>query len=267
VVWTTAPTVQAALDAFGVRSQGAFISVSRASRIPHDGLALQVRTPRTVTVLADGQRQDVVTTASTFGDVLKESGLEVRDRDRVSVRLADLPTPDAVVSITRVEGRAGVRSDPIPFKTITRKDSSRLKGTRSVVQSGRPGVLEVRYENVYFDGTKTSTRTLAKKVKVKPINRIVEVGTASIPKAPRDVASLNWKALAQCESTGRPTVVSPNGLYYGLYQFLPATWRAVGGTGLPSEASPAEQTYRAQRLYQVANWRTQWPVCGVRLFS
>ncbi|MDD9207635.1 ubiquitin-like domain-containing protein [Georgenia sp. 10Sc9-8] len=70
-----------------------------------------------------------------------------------------------------------------------------------------------------------------------------------------------WAKLAQCESGGDPTVVSANGLYYGLYQFTVGTWQSVGGTGLPSQASPAEQTKRAQMLQQRSGWG-QWPHCS-----
>ena len=55
--------------------------------------------------------------------------------------------------------------------------------------------------------------------------------------------------------------MSPNGRYHGLYQFSVATWAGVGGSGLPSQASPAEQTQRAQALYNKAG-RGQWPTCG-----
>lgn len=72
--------------------------------------------------------------------------------------------------------------------------------------------------------------------------------------------------LAQCESGGNPHTVSPNGTYYGLYQFSVATWHAVGGSGVPSQASSGEQTNRAQILYERGG-AGQWPVCGRRLFS
>ena len=75
---------------------------------------------------------------------------------------------------------------------------------------------------------------------------------------------LNWAALAQCESSGNPRAVNSYGPYYGLYQFLASTWRSVGGTGLPSDASAAEQTYRAKLLY-ARSGAGQWPVCGKRL--
>jgi hypothetical protein len=58
--------------------------------------------------------------------------------------------------------------------------------------------------------------------------------------------------------------VSSTGRYHGLYQFSVATWQAVGGSGLPSNASPAEQTARAQILYSRSG-RGQWPVCGKNL--
>ena len=82
------------------------------------------------------------------------------------------------------------------------------------------------------------------------------------PGDPNDPAS--WERLAQCESGGNPTIVSANGLYYGLYQFSLGTWAAVGGSGLPSQASPAEQTMRAQILQARAGWG-QWPACAAKL--
>lgn len=75
---------------------------------------------------------------------------------------------------------------------------------------------------------------------------------------------LNWSALAACESGGNPGIVSANGMYHGLYQFDVQTWRSVGGSGLPSQASAAEQTKRAQILYNQRG-SSPWPVCGSRL--
>ncbi len=79
------------------------------------------------------------------------------------------------------------------------------------------------------------------------------------------VTSLNWAALARCESGGNPRAVNAAG-YYGLYQFSPSTWRSVGGNGLPSRASASEQTARAQTLFRRAG-SSPWPHCGPRLFS
>jgi LysM repeat protein len=59
------------------------------------------------------------------------------------------------------------------------------------------------------------------------------------------------------ESGGNYATNTGNG-YYGAYQFSLGTWRGVGGSGLPSEASPAEQDMRAQMLYN-ARGCSPWP--------
>lgn len=78
------------------------------------------------------------------------------------------------------------------------------------------------------------------------------------------IERLDWQALAWCESTDRPHVVDPTGTYGGLYQFDVPTWQSVGGTGLPQDASRAEQTRRAIKLYHVRGAQP-WPVCGAEL--
>jgi muramidase (phage lysozyme) len=54
--------------------------------------------------------------------------------------------------------------------------------------------------------------------------------------------------------------------YYGAYQDLLSTWEAYGGSGLPSNASPAEQDAINYQIYLSGGWG-EWPVssrlCGV----
>ncbi len=69
------------------------------------------------------------------------------------------------------------------------------------------------------------------------------------------------EAIAQCESGGNPAAVSADGTYHGKYQFSVATWQAMGGSGLPSQAPEAEQDMRAAMLYAQSG-PGQWPVCG-----
>ena len=95
---------------------------------------------------------------------------------------------------------------------------------------------------------------------------MVLVGTKPVPQNAPTADGLNWSALAGCESGGNPQAVNTAGPYYGLYQFLESTWRSVGGTGIPTQNSASEQTYRAQILYNRSG-AGQWPVCGRLLFN
>jgi transglycosylase-like protein/LysM domain-containing protein len=51
------------------------------------------------------------------------------------------------------------------------------------------------------------------------------------------------------ESGGNPTAVNPSSGAGGLYQFLPSTWQALGHSGLPENASVAEQNQAFQQEY------------------
>jgi LysM repeat protein len=75
-----------------------------------------------------------------------------------------------------------------------------------------------------------------------------------------------WACIRAHESGGNYATNTGNG-YYGAYQFSLSTWRAMGGTGLPSGASPAVQDAMAQKL-QATSGFGQWPqtsrMCGAR---
>lgn len=66
--------------------------------------------------------------------------------------------------------------------------------------------------------------------------------------------------VADCESGLNPRATSPSG-HYGLWQMRMETWRSYGGSGDPRDASPAEQTAAAWRLYQQRGW-APWGGCA-----
>ncbi|MEB4209653.1 transglycosylase family protein, partial [Mycobacterium sp. 94-17] len=74
--------------------------------------------------------------------------------------------------------------------------------------------------------------------------------------------SVNWDAIAQCESGGNWGISTGNG-YSGGLQFTPSTWRANGGSGSPSGASRDEQIRVAENVLH-SQGIGAWPVCGRR---
>jgi hypothetical protein len=74
--------------------------------------------------------------------------------------------------------------------------------------------------------------------------------------------SVNWDAIAQCESGGNWAINTGNGHYGGL-QFKPATWTANGGVGNPAAASRAEQIRVAENVLRTQGIKA-WPKCGSR---
>ncbi|GBE65004.1 resuscitation-promoting factor RpfD [Mycobacterium sp. MFM001] len=72
--------------------------------------------------------------------------------------------------------------------------------------------------------------------------------------------TVNWDALAQCESGGNWSADTGNGFYGGL-QISQATWEANGGVGSPENASRAQQIQVAQRIYETQGAKA-WPGCA-----
>ena len=64
--------------------------------------------------------------------------------------------------------------------------------------------------------------------------------------------------IKQCESGGDYGAVNSSSGAGGAWQFMPGTWRSVGGTGLPQNATPAEQDYRASILWAGGAGASHW---------
>lgn len=74
--------------------------------------------------------------------------------------------------------------------------------------------------------------------------------------------SVNWDAIAECESGGNWSINSGNGHYGGL-QFKQSTWSSNGGVGNPATASRAEQIRVAENVLRTQGIKA-WPKCGPR---
>ena len=273
-VWVTATSVDEALAQIGLLDGAMALSASRSRRIPLEGLALDVRLPKTVTLTVDGATAPRTTTAATVADLLVEAGVVLGVTDRVSVPLNDAPTEGLVVTVNRVSVAEAVEEVPVPFGIERRNDAGLLVGQTKVITPGRKGLVRKTFSVETVDGRVTARRLVSEQQVTAPVTQVVAVGTKPKPKpasaparssGPRASTAgadgLNWAALARCESGGNPRAVSPNGLYHGLYQFASSTWRSVGGSGQASQASADEQTYRAKLLYQRSG-RSPWPHCG-----
>lgn len=74
--------------------------------------------------------------------------------------------------------------------------------------------------------------------------------------------TVNWDAIAACESGGNWSTDTGNGAYGGL-QFKPATWAAHGGVGSPATASREEQIRVAENVLATQGLGA-WPKCGAQ---
>jgi len=181
----------------------------------------------------------------------------VRDGRKVNGRKKRVRHGDTV-RLVAVEKHRLTKGAPVRAGIVEVPTTKLAPGRRKVVRTGKPGIRRVVAVRTLHNGEPVKYRVVGRTMVREPRPRRVLVGRApwSVPGAD----GLNWAALAGCESGGNPRAVNPAG-YYGLYQFNVATWRGVGGSGMPHHASAGEQTYRAKLLYQ-SRGRSPWPTCG-----
>jgi LysM repeat protein len=80
--------------------------------------------------------------------------------------------------------------------------------------------------------------------------------------------TMNWDAVAQCESGGNWSISTGNGFYGGL-QFTRGTWKAYGGTKYASTANKASKSEQIRIAERVLDGQGigAWPVCGKKAGS
>ena len=260
-VYVTALSVDEALAQLGYRADGLILSASRSERLPLRGMELTITTPKEIVLVNDGQERVVTTTAATAGDLLAEQGIALSETDRTSLFLNQGLLNRMRLQVFRVQVSEIAETTPIAHERVETQDPNVLEGEKTVTQPGVAGEQVTNIRVTVVDGVETAREILSTSVTREAVPELVTVGTKPRPTNTPAADGLNWAALAKCESGGRVDAVSSNGLYHGLYQFSVSTWRSVGGSGLPSDASADEQTYRAQLLYNKTG-RSSWPHCG-----
>ena len=267
--WSTASSISGVLTALPASSSSmaADRSYTRSEMPIGEG-------GENIHVVADGHTTDVVASASEGASaILAKAGVTLENVGG-----------DTTLRVARVVRGTVTTTTEIPYETEEREDAEAEEGTEKTVQEGAAGSEVTQAYQETIDGNVTVSAVLSTS-RTEPTTRIVSKGTkakkAEEPSGSSSDSSSSsssssssgsaaisgddasiWAAIAQCESGGNPSINTGNG-YYGMYQFSLPTWRSVGGTGLPSEASAEEQTMRARMLQQRAGWG-QWG-CAYKL--
>ncbi|WP_159085804.1 resuscitation-promoting factor [Aeromicrobium chenweiae] len=267
-------TVDDALGSLGVaQASGSYVSAERSTVIPRAGTTLVVSTPKALTIIADGKKKTVTTTTPKVAGVLKEAGVSVDKDDEVKPAQDAYVTADDKVRVVRIKKITKNQMIALKHETVVRKDADALVGETEVVREGRNGKARQRVELVYADGKLRKKAVVSSDPVAKPVAKIVSRGTKRPPIADTDggdggggggsaTGNTVWDKIAQCESGGNWSINTGNG-YYGGLQFSAATWKSVGGPGLPHQNSREVQIKYAKILQARSGWG-QWGCAGAR---
>jgi uncharacterized protein YabE (DUF348 family) len=152
-----------------------------------DGMSIHVIHRLNVTLKCDGKKQNVLTTAKTVSEFLKEQKIKVGKDDRISKKMADKLEENDAITVQRVTYKKKTVTESIPYVTQTRRNASLKKGTSKTIQEGVTGKKEITYKITYVDGKEESRKEIESKTIKEAKNQIVERGTKQEKKSRKTI--------------------------------------------------------------------------------
>ncbi|SEL10355.1 resuscitation-promoting factor [Rhodococcus maanshanensis] len=265
-IWTTALTVDEALQQQRLAGD-VHVSASRSQRLPLDGAALDVVSPKLVSLI-DGAAApaELRLAAPTVGDLLAAKGVPLEQADTV------VPAPETKlaegmqIAVTRTRTENVTETLPLAPPDQRIEDPT-MNMSRTIVENpGAPGVHDVTFAVTKVNGAETGRQQLDAVVTAPAQPKVVRVGSKPGTEVPPVTNGATWDALAQCEATGNWHINTGNGFYGGV-QFDQNTWERQGGLKYAPRADLAtreEQIAIASRTQATQGWGA-WPACTSRL--
>lgn len=131
---------------------------------------------RTVTLVADGESQMIVTEVLTVRDLLLEAEVALDENDRTVPAETTYIEDGMVVRVIRVDVRSETEQREIPFEREVGHDTSVPAGETRLLQSGVTGLEEVSYRIIIEDGEEVDRQILQRVTLREPRNEIVLLG-------------------------------------------------------------------------------------------
>ncbi|MFG1791961.1 transglycosylase family protein [Nocardia sp. NPDC049149] len=265
-VWTTGLTAGEALEQLSMPKE-MYVSPARDEKLPLEGAALQVASPKSVSLLDGiGGFVDVRLAAPTVGEFLAVAGVPLIQQDSVEPAATTALTDGLRITVTRkrIENRMETMPLDPPEQVI---EDPTMNMSRSVVESqGAPGVQDVTFAVTMVNGQEVDRKPIGSTVTVTAAPKTVRRGAKPGTEVPPVRDGAIWDALARCESTGNWAINNGNG-YYGGIQFDQSTWERQGGLKYAPRADLAtreEQIAIAEVTRARQGWGA-WPACTSRL--
>ncbi|WP_209371600.1 ubiquitin-like domain-containing protein [Brevibacterium renqingii] len=184
--WTNANTVGQALADLGVDAKGADLNTKANQRLKEKGNDIDVTTSKDLTVVADGKDHKVSSAVGTAKEALKETGIELKKDDFLSVPMSANVSDGQVLTVNRVEKKTVKDKQAIEAKVETKKSSSLYEGETKVESEGKDGEKQVVYKVKTINGEEVKKEKKDEKVLSEPKAKVVIQGTKKKEEAPAD---------------------------------------------------------------------------------
>ncbi|MGE5484199.1 MAG: G5 domain-containing protein [Ignavibacteriales bacterium] len=168
------------LSSAGIALQNGDVVTPGVTEKGAPGTVIIVERATPVTILADGQRFEVLTTGQYVSDAVRQSGLAVSSQDLLCPVPQAEVVPGMTIALTRVEEEIVTKRVDIPFQVQKRDDSDLELGTSKVIQQGKRGLKEVVVKLIRLNGRLLKSQVISEKVLQQPSTQVVAIGTCGV---------------------------------------------------------------------------------------
>lgn len=202
----------------------------------------------TIILVEDGilPKKTYITTKTTVEESLKELGFKYDNDDIIYPSPSSSVHDGMTIKIIKVSTVCTEKVITIPYTTIYKEDPTSPIGSNTIIKRGVNGSVLKKRCTISYNGVVNKNKEVKKEQTLVVMTpQIIAKGTKKvntnssckywdsvIDKKTTDRRVRNWlKGLIRCESTCNPS--AQNGTsFYGLLQFMPATFKAYGGTDI-----------------------------------
>lgn len=234
-IWTTDRNVGDILAAAGIDlSEHDKVTPNLDETLGKD-LRINVQKAFQLTLIDGGKEKQLWSTSTTVADFLKRENIRLNEHDKLNRKADGFVKPGSIVEVVRVEKVTDVVEEPTNFAVVTKSDAKLLKGREKVVQEGKKGSVERKFEIVKENGKEVSRTLLSEKVIQEPQKKIVTVGSKKM------VASAQSKKSNVAVSRGNSAAPSGGKEFYVTATAYTAHCNGCTGTtatGIDLRANP-----------------------------
>ena len=266
---TTTPSATCSTASASSRARRRSSPASRPSRCPAPA-AHRRQQPEGADGRGRRQDQDADQHRATVGAALKEAGVELDANDEVEPAVGALLSDGDEVTVTRIKLANKTEVVDVAQPVEYKDDKTMEKGTTKVLDPGQEGRAREHVLVTEADGKERSRLVLESVAAGRAGDQDRRARHAAAPAEPA-------RRLGQDRAVRvrRQLDINTGNGYYGGLQFSAATWKSVGGPGLPHEHSREVQIKYAKILQARSGWgqwgcahaaRLKW-ACWVRPMS
>ncbi|CAB0988748.1 hypothetical protein FRC0493_00860 [Corynebacterium diphtheriae] len=246
----------------------ASLNVEKGARIPAEGMALDVVTPKIISLTTGDKTVFTQIAAATVADVLKERGIDVDADDVVMPALDTAVSKDMNIKVDKVDSREEKITEKFDEPATYIDDAEQLEGEETLVTPGTQGERTVTRKIVTVNGVETANEVVNEEIITPGVAATIKRGTKKPTTASAAAVASGsvWDQLAQCESGGNWSINTGNGFTGGL-QFVDSTWLGLGGGVYAPQAYLAtreQQIAIAEKVLAAQGWGA-WPACTAKL--